>query len=96
MSKKRRNHAPQFKAKVALAAIKGDETLSNLASVMTSMQILSSSGRNNCSIAQLKSLHQAQAYLQTENQRLNHYRQRSVKSPWKTIFYQKHSVVKQT
>ncbi len=32
MSKKRRNHAPQFKAKVALAAIKGDETLSNLAS----------------------------------------------------------------
>ncbi len=32
MSKKRRNHAPPFKAKVALAAIKGDETLSNLAS----------------------------------------------------------------
>ncbi len=32
MSEKRRNHAPPFKAKVALAAIKGDETLSNLAS----------------------------------------------------------------
>ncbi|MCF6319627.1 MAG: transposase, partial [Proteobacteria bacterium] len=32
MSKKRRNHAPAFKAKVALAAIKSDETLSQLAS----------------------------------------------------------------
>jgi len=30
MSKKRRNHSPDFKAKVALAAIKGDETLSEL------------------------------------------------------------------
>lgn len=31
MSRKRRNHSPQFKSKVALAAIKGDETLSELA-----------------------------------------------------------------
>ncbi len=31
MSKKRRTHSPGFKAKVALAAIKGDETLSELA-----------------------------------------------------------------
>jgi transposase len=31
MSKKRRNHSPDFKSKVALAAIKGDETLSELA-----------------------------------------------------------------
>jgi transposase-like protein len=31
MSKKRRNHSPEFKSKVALAAIKGDETLSELA-----------------------------------------------------------------
>ncbi len=30
MSKKRRNHSPDFKAKVALAAIKGDETLNEL------------------------------------------------------------------
>jgi len=27
MSKKRRNHSPEFKAKVALAAIKGDQSL---------------------------------------------------------------------
>ena len=27
MSRKRRNHSPDFNAKVALAAIKGDETL---------------------------------------------------------------------
>jgi len=30
MSRKPRNHSPEFKAKVALAAIKGDETLSEL------------------------------------------------------------------
>ena len=32
MSKKRKNHSPQFKAKVALAAARGDKTLSELAS----------------------------------------------------------------
>jgi transposase len=32
MSKKRRNHSPQFKAKVALAVIKGDKTLAELSS----------------------------------------------------------------
>lgn len=31
MSRKRRTHSPDFKSKVALAAIKGDETLSELA-----------------------------------------------------------------
>lgn len=31
MSRKRRTHSPDFKAKVALAVIKGDETLSGLA-----------------------------------------------------------------
>lgn len=32
MSKKRRNHLPEFKAKVALAAAKGDKTTAELAS----------------------------------------------------------------
>lgn len=31
MSKKRRNHSPEYKAKVAMAALKGDKTLSELA-----------------------------------------------------------------
>jgi transposase-like protein len=31
MSKKRRNYAPQFKAKVALAALKNDEPIAELA-----------------------------------------------------------------
>ena len=30
MSRKRRNHSPAFKAKVALAALKGDKTISEL------------------------------------------------------------------
>ena len=32
MSKKRRNHSPEFKAKVALAAARGDKTVAELAS----------------------------------------------------------------
>ena len=32
MSKKRRNHSPSFKARVALSAIQGDKTLSELSS----------------------------------------------------------------
>ncbi len=32
MRRKRRNHSPAFKAKVALAALKGDKTLAELAS----------------------------------------------------------------
>jgi len=32
MRRKRRNHSPAFKAKVALAALQGDKTLSQLAS----------------------------------------------------------------
>lgn len=32
MSKKRKRHSPSFKAKVALAAIRGDKTISELAS----------------------------------------------------------------
>ena len=31
MKRKRRNHAPAFKAKVALAALKGDKTLAEIA-----------------------------------------------------------------
>ena len=31
MTRKRRNHSPEFKAKVALAAAKGDKTISELA-----------------------------------------------------------------
>ena len=30
MSRKRRNHSPEFKSKVALAALKGEQTLSEL------------------------------------------------------------------
>jgi len=31
MKRKRRNHSPEFKAKVALAALRGDRTLADLA-----------------------------------------------------------------
>ena len=40
MSKRpRRNHSPAFKAKVALAAVKGEKTLAELAQQSTSIQI---------------------------------------------------------
>jgi transposase len=31
MKRKRRNHSPEFKARVALAAVRGDRTLADLA-----------------------------------------------------------------
>ena len=41
----RRNHTPAFKAKVALAAVKGDRTLAHLAEQFTSTPIRSPRGR---------------------------------------------------
>ncbi|SFK56039.1 hypothetical protein SAMN05216302_100942 [Nitrosomonas aestuarii] len=38
MSKKRRNHSPEFKSKVALAAIKGDKTLTETLSAIWHQQ----------------------------------------------------------
>ena len=38
MSKRRRNHSPEFKSKVALAAIKGDQTLSGVVSTIRHQQ----------------------------------------------------------
>ena len=43
----RRNHTPAFKAKVALAAIKGDRTLAQLGSSSTSIPIRSHRGRRS-------------------------------------------------
>ena len=48
MRRKRRNHVPGFKAKVALAAIKGDKTLAELSEQFDVHQIKSRTGRNNC------------------------------------------------
>ena len=45
----RRNHTPAFKAKVALAAIKGDRTLAQLADSSTSTPIKSRPGRTSFS-----------------------------------------------
>ena len=43
----RRNHTPAFKAKVALAAIKGDRTLLSLLSISTSTPIRLRRGRRS-------------------------------------------------
>ena len=43
----RRNHTPAFKAKVALAAIKGDRTLAQLAEQFTCIPIRSHRGRRS-------------------------------------------------
>lgn len=92
MSKKRRTHSPDFKAKVALAAIKGDETLSELARryrinanmivkwkklLLENSAEVFASGKGLAPTGKVKS---------------NHSRQRSVRSPWRMIFCQKRSV----
>ncbi len=59
----RRNQTPGFKAKLALAAIKGDKTLADLASSLTCTPTRSRNGRRSCRKAlptppvDLKSLH---------------------------------------
>lgn len=47
MSRKRRNHLPVFKAKVALSAIKGDKTLADLPNSLMSTKIKSKTGKSN-------------------------------------------------
>ena len=46
----RRTHTPAFKAKVALAAIKGEMTLAQLAEISTSTRTRSRSGRRSFKI----------------------------------------------
>ena len=46
----RRNHTPAFKAKVALAAVKGDRTLAQLAEQLTSTPIRSPRGKRSLKV----------------------------------------------
>lgn len=63
MRRKKRNHLPEFKAKVALAAIKGDKTLAEQAeSVFGSHQ-----GHKAADESQLKDLHTKIGGLALEN-----------------------------
>lgn len=48
MRRTRRNHAPGFKAKVALAAIKGNKTLAELANISMCIRTRFQSGSSNC------------------------------------------------
>ena len=48
MRRPRRNHTAAFKAKVAIAALKGDETLAALAEKFDIIRIKSRSGRRSC------------------------------------------------
>jgi hypothetical protein len=57
----RRNHTPAFKAKVAIAAIKGDRTLVQLAAQLTSIPIRYRPGRINCSKGPPRCLQRAPA-----------------------------------
>ena len=49
--RKRRTHASAFKAKVALAALKGEHILAELAQRFDGHPIRSKTGRNACSMA---------------------------------------------
>lgn len=46
--RKRRNHSPEFKAKVAIAAVRGDKTLAELAQQSDVHPNRSRTGRPSC------------------------------------------------
>ena len=80
MSRKRRNHSPDFKAKVALAAIKGDETLSELARRYKINANLIVKWKSFCLKTLLRSLQPVKAWHPTGKVKSNRSRQRSVRS----------------
>ena len=49
LKRKRRNHSTNFKAKVALAAVRGDRTLAELAARIVTSALLAWSRRSGCS-----------------------------------------------
>jgi len=89
MSKKRKNHSPEFKAKIALAAIKGDQSLTEIANVITSPITRSVPGKSNCLNDPAKSLPRVRGWHPIESQRLKPCKQRWVRSPWIMIFLPK-------
>ena len=56
MRRKRRTHKPEFKAKVALAAVQGDLTMAELVKKLMFTPIKSLNGRSNCYAAHLRCL----------------------------------------
>ena len=65
MSRKRRTHSPALKAKVALAAIRGEHTLTELAEAnIKYIQIRYRSGKSNCSTMHKMSLRKVPAIKQ--------------------------------
>ena len=80
----RRNHSPEFKAKVTLAAIQGEKHSRNWPSNSTSMSTKSSNGRNNYK-------HTPPVSLVVQNLKPNQPTSsrctlKSVNSPWRMIF----------
>ncbi len=70
--RKRRNHSPTFKAQVALAAMKGDKTLAELAQPDWNMQLLERAaqvfdGPKPEAMPDLKALHAKIGQLTLEN-----------------------------
>ena len=61
----RRNHSAEFKAKVALAAVRGDRTLSELASQFECTRTRSRNGRPSCWIGRRSYLAPGQGRLKS-------------------------------
>ena len=91
MSKRpRRNHSAAFKAKVALAAVKGDKTVAEIAQQYEVHPTRSPTGDDSCSIAlpTCSAAHRRRASRRSISRRCT---PRSASWRWRTIFWKARS-----
>ena len=86
MKRSRRNHSPAFKAKVALQAIRGDKTLSELAQQHQVHPTQITAWKQQLLEHAAELFANGQSVAEDSHQRVQELHARSASSPWSAIF----------